>query len=120
QMLTESLVLSSLGGAAGFALAWFGTRAITVLAPERTLPDSGIHIDWSVLAYTLAIATACGVLFGIAPALWSARRAPLGRGARRRRDRARAHAVVGRGPARAQSLAFGSRAARLRPAQRAC
>ena len=76
QMLTESLVLSSLGGAAGFALAWFGTRAITVLAPERTLPDSGIHIDWSVLAYTLAIATACGVLFGIAPALWSARRAP--------------------------------------------
>ncbi len=76
QMLTESLVLSSLGGAAGFALAWFGTRAITVLAPERTLPDSGIHIDWSVLAYTLAITTACGVLFGIAPALWSARRAP--------------------------------------------
>jgi len=76
QMLTESLVLSSLGGAAGFALAWFGTRAITVLAPERTLPDSGIHIDWSVLAYALAITTACGVLFGIAPALWSARRAP--------------------------------------------
>ena len=76
QMLTESLVLSSLGGAAGFALAWFGTRAITALAPERTLPDSGIHIDWSVLAYTLVITTACGVLFGIAPALWSARRAP--------------------------------------------
>jgi putative ABC transport system permease protein len=76
QVLTESLVLSSLGGAAGFALAWLGTRAIAALAPAGTLPDSGIHIDWSVLAYTLAIATACGVLFGIAPALWSARRAP--------------------------------------------
>ncbi|HTL96083.1 MAG TPA: ABC transporter permease [Gemmatimonadaceae bacterium] len=76
QVLTESLVLSSLGGAAGFALAWLGTRAITLLAPALTLPDSGVHIDWSVLAYTLAITTACGVLFGIGPALWSARRAP--------------------------------------------
>lgn len=76
QVLTESLVLSSLGGVAGFVLAWLGTRAITVLAPARTLPDTGVHIDWPVLAYTLAVTTACGVLFGIGPALWSARRAP--------------------------------------------
>ncbi|HEV2179611.1 MAG TPA: ABC transporter permease, partial [Gemmatimonadaceae bacterium] len=76
QVLTESLVLSSSGGAAGFAIAWLGTRAIALLAPAGTLPDSGLHIDWSVLAYTLAITTVCGVLFGIGPALWSARRAP--------------------------------------------
>jgi len=76
QVLTESLVLSSLGGAAGFALAWLGVRAITLLAPAHTLPDAGVHVDWSVLAYTLAITMACGVAFGIAPALWSARRDP--------------------------------------------
>lgn len=76
QVLTESLVLSSLGGAAGFALAWLGTRTIALFAPAGTLPDTGIHLDWSVLLYTLAITTACGIVFGIAPALLSARRAP--------------------------------------------
>lgn len=76
QVLTESLVLSSLGGAAGLVLAWVGTRTIALVAPAGTLPGTGVHIDWSVLLYTLAITTACGVVFGIGPALWSARRAP--------------------------------------------
>ena len=76
QVLTESLVLSSLGGAAGLALAWLGTRTFPLLAPAGTLPDTGVHLDWSVLLYTLAITTACGIVFGMAPALWSARRAP--------------------------------------------
>jgi putative ABC transport system permease protein len=76
QVLTESLVLSSLGGAAGLALAWAGTRTIALLAPHGTLPDTGIHLNWGVLLYTLAITTASGIAFGIAPALWSARRAP--------------------------------------------
>ncbi len=76
QVLTESLALSSLGGAAGFGLAWIGVRTIALLAPAGTLPDTGIHLDWSVLLYTLAITTASGIVFGIGPALWSARRAP--------------------------------------------
>lgn len=76
QVLTESLVLSSLGGAAGLALAWLGTRTIALLAPAGTVPGTGIHLDWPVLVYTLAVTTASGILFGIAPALWSSRRAP--------------------------------------------
>lgn len=76
QVLTESVVLSSLGGMAGLVLAWLGTRSLALLAPAGTLPDSGVHLDWSVLLYTLAITTACGIVFGLAPALWSARRAP--------------------------------------------
>jgi len=76
QVLTECVVLSSLGGVAGCVLAWIGTRTIVLLAPAGTLPGSGVHLDVAVLLYTLVITTLSGVLFGIAPALWSARRAP--------------------------------------------
>ena len=76
QMLTECIVLSLVGGLAGCALAWIGTRTLGFLAPAGTLPATGVHLNWAVLSYTFAVTTACGVLFGIAPALWSARRAP--------------------------------------------
>ena len=71
QALTESLVLSLLGGAAGLGLGWWGTRALGALQPEGMLRVRDVGMDWSVLAYVLAITTASGLLFGIAPALWS-------------------------------------------------
>ncbi|MGH7647870.1 MAG: FtsX-like permease family protein, partial [Gemmatimonadaceae bacterium] len=85
------LALSSLGGIAGCVLAAIGIRSIVLLAPAGTLPDAGVHLNWAVLLYTLVITTLSGVLFGIAPALWSARRAPgealkdAGRGQRENR-----------------------------------
>jgi predicted permease len=91
QVLTECLALSSLGGIAGCVLAAVGIRSIVLLAPAGTLPDGGVHLNWAVLLYTLVITTLSGVLFGIAPALWSARRAPgealkdAGRGQRENR-----------------------------------
>jgi putative ABC transport system permease protein len=76
QALTESLVLSALGGAAGLALGWWATGALLALRPAALLPVTTVGLDWRVLAFVAAITTASGVLFGIAPALWSARRAP--------------------------------------------
>jgi predicted permease len=77
QALTESLVTSMLGGAAGVALGWWGTRALQALQPAGMLRVSQFEFDWVVLAYVLAITTVSGLLFGIAPALWSSRRLPL-------------------------------------------
>jgi putative ABC transport system permease protein len=76
QALTESLVLSVIGGAAGVALGWGGTRALQAMQPAGMLRVSRFDFDWMVLAYVLAITTASGILFGIAPALWSSRRSP--------------------------------------------
>ena len=76
QALTESLVMSLIGGAAGVALGWWGTRALQAMQPAGMLRVSRFDFDWTVLAYVLAITTASGILFGIAPALWSSRRSP--------------------------------------------
>ena len=69
QLLTESLMLSLAGGALGVALSAWGTRALAAMA-EGSLPlASGIRADFVVLAFTLAVSVAAGVLFGLTPAL---------------------------------------------------
>jgi putative ABC transport system permease protein len=74
QALTESLVLSTLGGLAGLALGWWGTRALLALQPPGLIPMRDVGLSWMVLAYVLVITTMSGLLFGVAPALWSSRR----------------------------------------------
>ena len=76
QALTESLVLSAIGGAGGLALGWWGTRALQALQPAGMLRVSQFGVDWRVLAYVLAVTVATGLLFGTAPALWSRRQRP--------------------------------------------
>ncbi len=76
QALTESLVLSALGGVAGLALGWWATGALLALRPAGLLPVTDVTVSWGVLAYVVAITAVSGALFGIAPALWSARRMP--------------------------------------------
>ena len=76
QALTESLVLSALGGLAGVALGWYGTRALAVLQPPGMLPVAHVPMDVSVLAAMVALTTLTGLLFGSAPVVWSARRVP--------------------------------------------
>jgi putative ABC transport system permease protein len=69
QLLTESLILSLAGGLLGAALSMWGTRALAAMA-RGTLPlASEIRVDSAVLAFTLAVSLAAGVLFGLAPAL---------------------------------------------------
>jgi putative ABC transport system permease protein len=77
QAFTESLVLSVIGGACGIALGWALTRLLVRLQPVGMLRVHDFGLDWSVLAYVIAITTLSGLLFGIAPALWGGHRAPV-------------------------------------------
>ena len=76
QALTESLVMSFLGGAAGIALGWWGTKALQAMQPAGMLRVSRFDFDWAVLGYVLLITTMSGLLFGLAPAIWASRRLP--------------------------------------------
>ena len=74
QLLTEGLLLSVAGGAAGLLLAAWLTQLLTTLLPAGLLPRiAEVGVDWRVLAFTLAAAVATGLLFGMAPA-WQARK----------------------------------------------
>jgi putative ABC transport system permease protein len=76
QAITESLVLSFLGGAAGLLLGWLGTGLLASMLPAGILRVSEFGMDWAVLGFVLLVTTVSGLLFGIAPALWSAGRFP--------------------------------------------
>lgn len=69
QLLTESLLLSLIGGAAGLILAGWGTQAIIQFAPPDLPRVSEIHIDWHVLLFSLAVSVITGILFGSIPAI---------------------------------------------------
>jgi predicted permease len=68
QLLTESLLLSLLGAAAGLLLAWLAIPLLTSLLPADMPRLEIVGIDARVLAFTLALATVTGVAFGLAPA----------------------------------------------------
>lgn len=76
QAVTESLVLSLIGGACGLAVGWAGTRALVHLQPAGMLRVRDFGVDTSVLAYVVAITLFSGLLFGVAPALWAGHRDP--------------------------------------------
>jgi predicted permease len=69
QLLTESLLLSAAGGVLGTMLAAAGIRWIQRLQPQNVPRLGDISIDGTVLAFTLVVSVAAGLLFGLAPAL---------------------------------------------------
>jgi putative ABC transport system permease protein len=73
QLLTESVVLSAAGGAAGVALAYGLTQGLIALDPLKIPRVQDIALDGRVLAFTAAVSLITGVLFGIVPALQSSR-----------------------------------------------
>src|SRR5579864_7531284 len=74
QLLTESLMLASLGGALGVLFAIWGVRALTLLL-SKGQENFTLHaeLNWKVLGVTAALSVVCGLLFGLAPALQSTR-----------------------------------------------
>src|SRR5271170_6901490 len=68
QLLTESLLLSLLGGIAGLAIL-FGTRGFLLRMVPDSLPRlNDISISWSVMLFALAVSVVAGAIFGLAPA----------------------------------------------------
>lgn len=72
QMLTESLLLASLGGGVGFLFGYLGRNVVPRLLTNSSQGELvDVHFDWRVLLFTLGISFATGILFGLAPA-WQA------------------------------------------------
>jgi macrolide transport system ATP-binding/permease protein len=74
QLLTESILLASMGGALGVLFAFWGIRFLTLLlANGQENFTLRAELNWHVLGATLLLSTVTGVLFGLAPAIQSTR-----------------------------------------------
>jgi putative ABC transport system permease protein len=69
QLLTESLLLSLLGGVAGILVATFGTGALIAITPDEIPRMTEASIDGRVLLFTFLMATITGLVMGLVPAL---------------------------------------------------
>src|SRR5690606_24399828 len=74
QLLTESVLLASLGGTLGVMFAIWGVQSLTFLF-SRGQQNFTLHaeLNWKVLGLTAALSVICGLLFGLAPAIQSTR-----------------------------------------------
>ncbi len=73
QLLSESVVLSAIGGIVGVFLAWAGLRVLRALAPADLPRMEEVSLDTTVLLVTATVTVATGLLFGLVPAAQSAR-----------------------------------------------
>jgi predicted permease len=73
QLLTESVLLASLGGLLGLIFATIGLRLLEGALPADTPRLAEVHMDWRVLAFTSGLTILTGFIFGLAPALQSSR-----------------------------------------------
>ena len=71
QLLTESLMLSFIGGVLGLLLAVWGARALMALVSADSFypPVFSPQLDWRVLAFTAGVSLLTGIIFGLAPAM---------------------------------------------------
>jgi putative ABC transport system permease protein len=76
QLLTENLVLAGAGGALGLVLALWSVRALRAVAPDMLPLLQHMTVDGPVLVFTMGLAVATGLLFGLVPA-WKAARVDL-------------------------------------------
>ena len=73
QLLTESVLLSLVGGAFGLLLAWWGTRALVALSPAGLMDLRSVAVNLRVLGFTFALTLLTGIVFGFVPAIEAAR-----------------------------------------------
>jgi putative ABC transport system permease protein len=77
QLLTENVVLSLVGGGLGLGLGMAGIRALLAVnhgnIPRIGQDGSGVAADWRVVAFTVVVSLATGVVFGLFPALEASR-----------------------------------------------
>ncbi len=77
QLLTESVILSLIGGVLGLGIGYFGVRALLSINPGNIprIGDNGanLSVDWRVLVFTLVVSIFTGILFGLIPAIHASR-----------------------------------------------
>src|SRR5215813_2224045 len=76
QLLTESVLLATLGGVAGLLFAHWCSRALLAYLPRENRAALDLPLDARVLGFTLAVSILTGLLFGLAPA-WQATKLDL-------------------------------------------
>jgi predicted permease len=69
QFLTEGVVIAAAGALVGTVLATAGLRALLTAYPDSIPRTAEISLDWRVLLFTLGVAVATGIVFGLAPLL---------------------------------------------------
>src|SRR5687767_8299508 len=69
QLLTESILVSMIGGALGLLLAYGGVQLLLYMSPTAIPRSREIGLDWLVLTFTLSLSFVTGVLFGLIPAI---------------------------------------------------
>ncbi|MGC1493654.1 MAG: ABC transporter permease [Candidatus Acidiferrum sp.] len=73
QLLTESSLLALLGGALGILLAYWGKKILMSMLPPFLVRNLNFNLDGRVLLYTLLLAIAATIVFGLLPALQASR-----------------------------------------------
>jgi len=73
QFLTESILLSLIGGGVGLGLAVWVVRALVFLMPKDTPRLQEIKLDYDVVLFTFGTSLLTGIIFGLAPAFQAAR-----------------------------------------------
>jgi putative ABC transport system permease protein len=75
QLLVESLILAIGGAGFGALLAWGGLKSLVAIIPQQIIPaEATIRMNVTVLFFTLAVSVLTALVFGLVPALQSARR----------------------------------------------
>ena len=77
QLLTESVLLSLVGGVAGLFLAYIRTGALLAMLPPNQIAAlpflASVHVDGRMLLFSFALSVVTGMIFGLAPAIQSSR-----------------------------------------------
>jgi predicted permease len=77
QLLTESVMLATVGGVVGLAVGFAGVRALLAMSPPGLprIGEKGVNVglDWRVLAFTIGVSVLTGIVFGLFPALSASR-----------------------------------------------
>jgi putative ABC transport system permease protein len=76
QLLVESVLLGLLGGAAGSLLAWVSVAVFGSAVPSGVPQYRPIHVDLTVLGFSLALSLVASLAFGLAPMLYTVRSCP--------------------------------------------